>query len=306
MSKGISSTAAMSKMAVRTSYEDGDILNDYLAGQLQKGSLAIVLGAGASFGFGLPSWVELIDQMFTEVGKTRNSSWSLEQAAEELCIGVYSNDRMKFAEAVRRALYKGASLTFDDLRKNDLLAAVGALTMASSRGNAAKVVSFNFDDIIKVYLSYFGYDVCIGVNLPAWSRRADVHVLHPHGLLPSTLAENIPRNIIFTQADYDDITGNSSDYWHSAILDVFRSHTCLFIGLSGHDKNLTSLLKKANDTHAKQQTGELFWGVRFSLAADPLSNSWESRGVFQYQVSGFDQIPKILFSICQRAAQRQQ
>ena len=178
--------------------------------------------------------------------------------------------------------------------------------MASSRGSVAKIVSFNFDDIIELYLSYFGHDISIGVNLPAWNRCADVLVLHPHGLLPSDLSKPIPRLIVFTQADYDDVIGNTSDEWHEAILGVFRSHTCLFIGLSGNDRNLTSLLKKANDTHACRQTGELYWGIRFALDGDALVPIWEKRGVFHRCVNDYAEIPSILFDICQHAARLHQ
>ncbi|MGZ8174269.1 MULTISPECIES: SIR2 family protein [Methylobacter] len=298
----MTTTATMNKMATRPSYEDQDILNDYLARQLRQGSLAIVLGAGASFGFGLPGWDDLVDLMYKEASTARPPNLQPEIAAENLWVSKFSSDRVKFAEAVRKALYKNASLAFDDLRKNDLLAAVGALAMASSRGSAAKIVSFNFDDIVKLYLSYFGYDVRVGVKLPDWNRRADVQVLHPHGLLPSDIKEPIPRSIIFTQADYDDVIGNSSDEWHEAILNVFRSHTCLFIGLSGSDSNLTSLLMKAKNTHACRQTGELYWGVRFGLDGDHLLHTWEQRGVFHHTVTTYDDVPKILFNICQRAA----
>lgn len=289
-------------MGARTSYEHTDILNDYLARQLRQGSLAIVLGAGASCGFGLPGWEKLVDRMFQRASIAKPHDLRPEMAAEKLLRSVFNNDRMQFASAVRDALYEGVSLAFDDLRKNDLLAAVGALAMASSRGSVAKIVSFNFDDIIKLYLSYFGHDVRVAVTLPDWNRHADVQVLYPHRILPSNFSEYIPRPIIFTQEDYDEIIGNASDEWHEEILGVFRSHTCIFIGLSGNDGNLTSLLKKAHDTHACRGTGEMYWGVRFGLDGDELADMWDARGVFHNVVRTYDEIPQILFDVCQRAA----
>ena len=71
-------------MADRTKYEDPAFLNDYLARQLRKGSLAVILGAGASCGFGLPGWETLVDRMFAKSSATKPATLSPEMAAEQL------------------------------------------------------------------------------------------------------------------------------------------------------------------------------------------------------------------------------
>ncbi|HKY35313.1 MAG TPA: SIR2 family protein [Polyangiaceae bacterium] len=82
-----------------------------------------------------------------------------------------------------------------------------------------------------------------------------------------------------------------------------RAKTHLFVGLSGEDQNLKSMLKRVQDDHARQ--GEhLYWGVRFSADEnDPLRNMWDMRGVFQHTVRDYDDVPRLLLRVCQRAAE---
>src|SRR5262249_46572895 len=150
----------------------------------------------------------------------------------------------------------------------DLLTAVGALTMASGRGNVAKVVTFNYDDILELYLSCYGFHCATVTRVPRWATREDVTVLHPHGFLPSDSTALDVSPIVLTQLDYDDIVGNSKDLWRSTIVDVFRSHFCIFIGLSGTDQNLTNMLHTVSKEHASTESGDLFWGARYCLTGD--------------------------------------
>jgi hypothetical protein len=283
-------------------YEDRTSLVSYLADQLTAGALTVVLGAGASFGFGLPSWDELVERLRARAGLTLAPRLSAEQAAEYVLVQGYGNDRIRFAEAVRLALYDGAKLSLAQLVENPLLSAVGTLAMASSRGSVSTIVSFNFDDVLELFLSQFGHDVESIDTMPAWNSRADLRVLHPHGWLPSDLSVPIERGVVFTQMDYDELVGDAKDAWRATMINLFSTHTCLFIGLSGNDNNITNILTEVNKIHVARRRGDLFWAVRFELETDPYLHLWAGRGVYNHIVADFAEIPAILFEVCQHAA----
>lgn len=276
-----------SSMRERSNYEDPDLLRDFLAEQLAQGALAIVLGAGASKPFGLPDWGTLIDQLHKDCGLTRDLRQSAEVSAETLLSKGFKGDRVELANAIRNAMYDGKDLSLNTLRKSDLLSAIGALTMASARGSVSRVVTFNYDDLVERYLRFFGFDVRTVRQAPYWAGRADVAVLHPHGFLPNDLSAPASP-VVLTQADYDEVIGNAKNAWRAAMLEVFSSHTCLFIGLSGDDKNLTSLLSETKARHASLDRGDIFWGVRFSTD-DSYRDLWENRGVFPRIVASHDE-----------------
>jgi hypothetical protein len=285
-------------------YNDQASIKDHLARQLRAGRLCAVLGSGASAQFKLPQWSGLIDALCNvsnitlpdDVKKSGNES-----ASEWVLTFGFKGDRRKFAEAVREALYSGCDISFASLRRNDLLAALGALAMASSRGSVSRVITFNFDDLLETYLEFHGFLVEAIATLPTWASRADVRVFHPHGLLPIGTSRAL-TNVVFTARDFDEVVGRS-DLWRGLTLDVFRSHTCLFIGLSGDDKNLRSLLHEARESHVSRELNHLRWGFRFAKDTDARNFEWDNRGIHNIIVADYDRdIPAWLFEIAQTAA----
>lgn len=291
----------MSRARSRDCFEDRDCLVEHLATQLAKGRLALVLGAGVSMAFGLPSWERLVDRCFTLVSTSRPTTSSLEASAEYLFTNVFKRDRLSFAEHVRRALFQDFDFTMNGLRKNALLGAIGAMAMVSSRGSVAQIVSFNYDDVLERFLFYHGVDVESIDVLPAWTSSANLVVYHPHGLLSVQPEVVVKRGIVFTELDYDQVVGNIAELWNTVVRGTLCSSTCLLIGLSGNDKNLKSSMAYAKEHHVSVSEKHAFWGVRFSdNVVDPQRGAFEERGVFQVTRSHAE-IPAFLFEICQKA-----
>jgi hypothetical protein len=284
-------------------WADWQRLRDYLAVQLTGGRLALVLGAGISIPIGLPSWSDLVNRAFAKTGLTRSLQQTDQVAAETLFAHV-GNDETAFAELIRGVLYDGIDLSMTSLRNRDLLAALGALTMGSNRGSVTKVLTFNFDDLLERFLTYYGFFVEPVVTVPAWGSRVDTRVYHIHGLLPSDLSIAVRNPIVMTQKHFDDITGKDGNVWRSLMVDLFQTHTCIFIGLSGNDNNLSSALTEAQKRHACLARKDAFWGVRFCLDFDPMTGFWQQRGVYCCRAPTHDSLPTKLFEICQTASER--
>lgn len=283
-------------------FQNPDTLKRLLAQQLCSGRLVLVLGAGVSMGFGLPNWDTLTSRIAKHTGIEVAPGLSNEDIAEVVLRTYFKEDEIAFAECVRSVLYENYDTSLQALRKKDLLTSLGALTMASMRGSVTQVVSFNFDDLLEVYLMYLGFDIETIPQVPCWSSRADVRVFHPHGFLPSDKRTLIRSPIVFAKTHYDKVVDKSDWVWRGPLLEIFSSSTCLFVGLSGNDDNLSSILTQVKNEHVSKGRGDKYWGIRFARMDDPQAVMWEGRGVFPQPVNEYDDIPAWLFEVCQIAA----
>lgn len=293
----------VSRLATRAFYDDEGEVRNYLAHQLLDGQLAMFLGSGATVGLGLPQWDDLIESAFARKSATRPEKLSNEDAAEYLLWDVCGGDADMFHEVLRQALYERIDATGlrAQLRQNPLLQALGSLFMPSRRGSIRNVVTFNFDDLLESFLREQAFYVEQVVRMPHWRSDPDVRVYHPHGLLPvSETAAAV--DVVIAQVHFDRIVGNKNNAWRSTLSQILQSHTCLFVGLSGADQNLTNLLAEAHDAHPATARGDLFWAFRFSdNENDPRRSKWERRGVFQITLPGYEALPDWLRGVAHAA-----
>jgi SIR2-like domain len=279
-------------------YEDHRNIQSWLSSSLAGGRLRLVLGAGVSNACGLPNWGELVERIASNndvspVGDDdlSRSSWLLRKA--------FGNDRDKFADGVQKALYEEYDHSLPSLTTKRLLMALGALSMPSRRGNVSEIITFNFDDLLEMYLTYLGFSVLSTAILPRWSDRPDVEVLHIHGLLPSDASIPIPRDIVFTGSDFDEVVGKS-DIWRIRTIQIMQSNICIFVGISGEDPNQRSILQDIKKTHVSTKSLP-YWGIRFTSSEDDAKNEdFLECGVLPV-ILNHSEIPDWLFTVSQLA-----
>lgn len=298
----MNSHTTISFMAEEEDWEDNDKVLRFLGQKLVTGRLSLFLGAGASDAFGLPDWDTLTNNLCREAGVVRDPSVSNEQQAESIYVETFSQNRLAFAGAVQKSLYPSSFEVSNVVAAdNTLLSAIGALVISSTRGRAAGVVTFNFDDLLEKYLAMRGFVVESCAMLPSWRTTADVEVLHQHGLLPSDLSIEPETPIVFAGLDFDDVIGKTHDLWRQRIIGLLQSTTPIFVGLSGRDGNLTSMLKDAAKQHPS--LGDRYWGVRVGSAEDKYDKrTWKNRRVWALEVATRKHVADAIFSICRHAA----
>lgn len=291
-------------MYIADSWTDREQLTTHLGQELMSGRLAIVLGAGVSKPMNLPDWDELLDRMFTTAGLDRPTAKEPKRQAEFFLDAACKGDRQLLIRAVHQALYAAVRSSISIMRRNDTLAAIGALVMASKRGSAAFVVTFNYDDLLERYLEFHGFVTTSVTSTRHWASSADVVIFHPHGFIPLTDDRPASEDIVLDLTSYTKIIGNEADPWRQELLTLLRTHTCLFIGISGDDDNMDSLLFRAHGEHAIQSDGLPFWGVRFSTDTSAVDTAyWGKRGLKNFPVRDYhDDLPNFLFEVCQAAA----
>ena len=171
-------------LTTTSQFEDDATLSDYLADELRSSRLALVLGAGLSTPFGFPDWGALIDGCCSKVGiqipTPRPDNRDLADEVRVTCKG-----QDAYLDIVQKQLYAGRSVSMEMLTANRTLSAIAALAMSSVRGAVGNVITYNFDDLLELYLSYHGFKIQLVSDVPSWNERADIRILHPHGFLPS-------------------------------------------------------------------------------------------------------------------------
>ena len=136
-----------------------------------------------------------------------------------------------------------------------------------------------------------------------WAGYEDVTVMHPHGIIPYDLAKPKSDQIVLDQASYSEVVGKETKVWWQRLVLLMSTHTCLFVGISGLDKNLDSILTSTRDRHICAEQNTPFWGVTLRKGSDPVGEvRWKARGIFSKEVADWGDLPDFLFKICQEAA----
>ncbi len=207
------------------------------------------LGAGVSSDFLLLDWKELVRKVLATKGIVSNGS-SLESEVAGFRYKFFHDNKDGYLDIVQKELYSNLKKpTFEKIRAINTLGAIAALVMASKRGGVSKIITLNFDDLLEVYLEYHGFITASIYDPIHWEQNADVVVYHPHGFLPSRSKMQRSKDIVFDLVSYGQIFVRGSG-WRNIALSILRTHTCLFIGLSGEDMNFMSLLHDSSQKHA--------------------------------------------------------
>jgi hypothetical protein len=299
-------------------WNDDDILISHLANQLKNNRLSIVLGAGVSTAFGLPGWGKLIDKMLSKMGEKcppeyesnqEKANWIRERLEKE-------SSYQEYIKLLHDSLYDDTDAKFEVLNTRKVLDAIATLCIPSRRGNVKDILTFNFDDILEIYLQYYGIISHSPFDGNQWRANADVNIYHIHGYLPKEKTINDwSKSVIFDKRSYDERKDYNKWEWAPKISAILRSTTTIFIGLSGEDKNLARFLKNTNKNHAnKNHLCDLFWGVSFIRDKKNIVSikaKWAKWGIFPIVIGknstcSHDEfenaIKSFLFGICQSAA----
>ncbi len=256
-------------------------------------------------GFNLPSWDDLVRKIYVETSQPiPTKRTSAPEMSMVLKRKLFQGKDLEFAQLVRKCLYQDFDKTPSQLLSSPLLQSVGSFLVSSMRGRANSLISFNFDDLIETYLRLLGFVVRSEHSAPYWTVNADMHVLHPHGILPQN--ESKPcTDIVFTESDYDRVIGRDANAWNQKIKSLLSGTTALFLGLSGDDQRLRSLLGEVKSIHpAIVKDGHPYWAVRPTAAGEDQENveRWRDLGVAPLHLDSFEDIPAWLLGICQKSA----
>jgi hypothetical protein len=179
--------------------------------------------------------------------------------------------------------------------------------MSSTRGNVRQIITFNYDDLLEIYLEYHGFTTHSVFEPNHWAANADVTVYHPHGMLSLRDSSRRSTNIVLDQESYSQIVGVADNPWHQLLVTLLRTHTTLIIGSSVKDDHMDSLLLRAKTNHAAMDASldghkALYSAVRIGTDSGAMKGILANRGVFSWTIPNYNVLSNILFEICQEAA----
>lgn len=280
---------------------------EYLSTCLRKGTLVLFLGAGASKGFGLPNWKDLINLLRKEVELPEitdsPSADDLQHAADEVKTALKNSDE-DFLELIRKHLYTDSrNLPLVKLFDNHLLISVSALLMGSRRGHISRVVTLNFDSMLEWFLSLYGFIVKTTFELPDLEGSEDVRIYHPHGFIPHPLLKMKSSDFVILGMDsVNERLGTPGEPWFEMTRHILDTGVCLFIGMSGNtlsDRILAPLLNTCGKkSRSKRPLG--VWILKEELI-DKKANEFRNNNIIPISITSEEEISEFLLNICQKA-----
>ena len=233
--------------------------------------LVVVLGAGVSVEYGLPSWETLLQKLLigsfssgkdeglgksTVLAKLFTKAFSPNPLiAARYLRHHYKDQKTKnaFEKAVRGALYE----TLDGEFKSDLFDEFAQLCVAPGKTpNLDSIITYNYDDILETHLDDLNIDIPyksiseVGIH----AKPGQLPIYHVHGYLPRKGRLSESNLITLSEDAYHQQYGDTYSWNNLVQINKFRDKVCLFIGLSLTDPNIRRLLDIANKQRGGKET----------------------------------------------------
>ncbi|SMQ78389.1 SIR2-like domain-containing protein [Bacillus sp. OV166] len=220
--------------------------------------LVLVLGAGVSVPYNLPSWGNLLQKLLLETFTITDTNTDAPLVLSKLFPLLFPNSPLisaRFLEEDFKKKDKGK--TFEEMVKEALYAQINReadsptikeilqFCIAPGRSpNLDSIITYNYDDILEGALLNSNVEIPFksiyreGMN----PKNGQLPIYHVHGYLPEeqeidkgykiTLSENLYHK------QYNDIYS-----WNNMVqINKFKDNVCIFIGISLTDPNIRRLL----------------------------------------------------------------
>jgi len=254
---------------------------------------------------GFPSWIDLTIKSCSAVGidiepdKLSQNSYLLSML--ELVRKKCKSKSLNFHKLIKECLFDNVSYDIKSL-SSELLVAIGALVMNSTKSNLTNVINYNFDDLLEWYLSYHGFDVQVISDTNSLITTSDIVVYHPHGFLPKSeqYESYESEKIILSKRDYVEANWNEN-FWNSIQHNIFSNKINLFIGLSGEDSHIESMSQYVYDRIVIRDRILGIMVLNKRDKSDTIEQQNIENGIVNYYVDDYSDIPELLLSITRRA-----
>lgn len=251
------------KILINFHRDDSNKLINEVKSHYKNERLVLVLGAGVSMGYGLPSWDMLLQKLMVntiekdnEVSTILSKLFSKIFNPSPLIAGRhlqnhFENNNKQFETEVRKLLYSNLNEDF----KSELMQEILKICIAPGKSpNLNSIITYNFDDILETTLNESVIDL---PYKPIFGNGIDVEtgelpIYHVHGYLPRTGNLNDSNKITFGENVYHQQYTNMYSWNNIVQINKFRENNCLFIGTSLTDPNTRRLLDIANQQRTKK------------------------------------------------------
>lgn len=230
-------------------------------------NLNLVLGAGISKPYGLPTWDSLLQRLLLKTIEEKpekaivlSKVFTKVFNPSPLIAGRYlqeslfdSEDKNKFEKEVRQTLYESFDKNVDSPIMDEIVKLCAA---PGNSPNLDGIITYNYDDILETKIKQKNIDIpfqsVFGQAVDPDNRALAIY--HVHGFLPQEGPINELNYITLGEYVYHEQYNNVYSWNNIVQINKFRDKTCLFIGTSLSDPNIRRLLDIANS----QKKGKKF------------------------------------------------
>jgi len=272
--------------------------------------LTLILGAGVSVSSGVPTWVELLNDLIAAyVERTYAGTLStdaLRKVREALAAEFQYISPIQTAEFIQSRI---SSSEFVDMLKSALYrrslqesgphALLDALVSLSEGLHA--IVSFNFDDILETRFSKGGIAFTAVIEGRDLGTIRGLPIYHPHGYLPRNGRGS--SSVVFAESQYHTQYAEGFSWTNIVVQRLLLESTCLFVGTSLSDPNLRRMIDLAHRQNASQRHYYVTMNAKHpetflrEAVGEILQASYEAMGVVPVWMDAYDEIPQLLTAI---------
>ncbi len=221
-------------------------------------NLVLVLGAGVSFEYGIPTWPQLVQSLMMGTLALDDSDadaiaslFGVVFNPNALITGRYletfysKSSSLRFEERVREVLYRN----FEPKVQSKLMSQIVHLCLALGKGTPSlnAIISYNFDDLVEESLEAVNGDFpykCIYSSSQDKVAR-ELPIYHVHGFLPRKGRLDSSNKITLGEGIYHQHYTEVYSWSNIVQLMKYRERPCVFIGTSLNDPNTRRLLDVA-------------------------------------------------------------
>lgn len=248
----------------------------------EDGQVVFFCGAGISIPAGLPTFAGLVDQLFVNIGVTRNPVEVTAKKAKQhdIEVGLLEGRVRGGRQTVRRALAQ--ILTPDLNRKNATATHEALLTLGRNRKGNTRLITTNFD---RLFEEAIARRKCLDVEhyraplLPVPKKRWD-GLVYLHGLLTDDPSENDLESLVVSSGDFG--LAYLSERWAARFVsDLLQNFAVCFVGYGINDPVLRYMMDAlAADRLLGESPPEMFAFGSFSKGKrESVEREWRAKNV---------------------------
>lgn len=246
--------------------------------------LVMVLGAGLSINFGIPSWKNLLRTLLVAtIEDSDEKVYSSEMLAQlftrlfglsPLAAGRYlqahfdskqATEPFAFENALRQALYAHISYPPDEPLMKEI---VNFCAAPGKSPNLDSVITYNYDDLLERAMTQLDVSVPhkaiydAGMN----PEKGELPIYHVHGFLPQKGKLREQNRVAFGENIYHHQYNEIYSWRNIVQINKFRDASCLFIGISLTDPNMRRLLDIARLQKGKPEDYHYIFRKRYDTS----------------------------------------
>ncbi len=260
--------------------EDGADIPDELIRAVTDGNAVFLCGAGVSRRVGLPSFQELTEQIYRELGEAHGNEPAERKAFER---GEYD----RALRSLEKRTHRFGTASHVRVAVAKLLAArdgaavpdhSALLQLSRDTEGRPKVLTTNFDTLFERAARAAGLNVSshAGKSLPKPGGTRDHGILHLHGRIADSALGLEETDLVLTSADFGD--AYLRDGWASQYVeDRMRLSTLVLVGYGAEDAALRLLLETLDADRDRFRDLQDIYAIE--KRTDDSASMWRAKGI---------------------------